>query len=508
MQTLYRKYRARTFKEIIGQAQIVKIIRQSVIESRVAHAYLFTGPRGTGKTSLARLMAKVLNCTDKTSDGDCCDKCKNCLAINKGNFMDLMEIDAASNRGIEEIRSLKENIGFLPVEGKNKVYIIDEVHMLTTEAFNALLKTLEEPPTGVVFILATTEPQKLPLTIISRTQRFDLKYADNESLKEKLEFIIKSEGYNFNPSGIDLIVRAGQGSFRDAETVLEKVITSIQKGDTKTEVSRTFIEEVLGFVPLDKVKEFLDALIKKDLSGSLDILHSIWAQGINLSQFVKESLDEAREEILIQVRQNNESKKDTKALLVIIKELNQAINELKTNLINILPIEIAIFNITGTEGNSRPAKIAGTEKIEAKKDTVQRNSIKVKEIKSEDAKIESPKTKSLEYIEPRDVSLSEQEQLINDNWEKILLKAKDHNHFLTAILTGLKIKLENGQIYFITQTSFHKQRLDNIETRKLLTKIINEICGINVDFKCIIDKSKTTKHTTQNNEKLVEEIFN
>jgi len=349
MQTLYRKYRAKTFKELIGQDQTVKIIKQSIIEGRVAHAYLFTGSRGTGKTSLARLLAKVLNCTDVGKDGDSCNKCRNCLAINKGNFMDLIEIDAASNRGIEEIRSLKEKVSFLPVEGKNKVFIIDEVHMLTSEAFNALLKTLEEPPKRVVFILATTEPHRLPLTIVSRTQRFDLKFANDQSLSKKLEYIVKKEGYNFDKESICLIVKAGQGSFRDAETVLEKVLTSIDKERAKTVITRDFVETVLGFVSLDKVQQFLSALLQKDLSNSLAILHTIWEQGVNLSQFVIETLDEAREEMLNIINQQKGNTKDLKALLVIIKELNQANNELKNNLLSILTLEIAVFNIIGVE---------------------------------------------------------------------------------------------------------------------------------------------------------------
>jgi DNA polymerase-3 subunit gamma/tau len=510
MQTLYRKYRAANFDQIIGQDHVVKIIKQSILENRISHAYLFTGPRGTGKTSLARLLAKVINCTNVSKAGEPCDSCSHCKSINKGSFMDLIEIDAASNRGIEEIRDLKEKINFLPVEGKNKVYIIDEVHMLTSEAFNALLKTLEEPPSNVVFILATTEPHKLPLTIISRTQRFDFKIADSDSLNQKLKYIIESEGYSLSDQALNLIINAGQGSFRDAETVLEKVLFSFKD---KKIIEREDIEKILGFVPIDLIREFIDKLINNDLNGSLEILHDVWRNGLSLIQFNKELLDEVREQLLFGINNIDSTKKvDNKKLILIIKEFNTAFVDMKNSLLNVLPLELAIFNVVGfesmTKSESRPSKVRNFETIPDKEDgnkNIQKfvdeaNPLKKDVIKTE---LKIPSKNNITNI-----SIQKKFNLILDKWQEILLKAKDHNHFLTAILTGAQLDLVNDEIVLKVTSSFHKKRLDNNETKKILLKIINDLTGESIDFQCIIHKEDLKKESSTNNEKIVEEIFN
>ena len=262
-QVLYRKYRSQDFSQIFGQDSIKKVLTEAVKKNKVSHAYLFTGPRGTGKTSMARILAKALNRSNKKG-ADPCNKCSNCQAINESRFMDLIEIDAASNRGIDEIRDLKEKIGFLPVEGLYKVYIVDEVHMLTSEAFNALLKTLEEPPKNVVFILATTEVHKLPLTIISRTQRFDFKSASDDQLRAKLEYILKCEKISYDGEAIDMIVGTAGGSFRDAESILEKVLSSIgYKKDSEIN-----LEEVSSILGLADTK-YTDLLIDYASQGNI-----------------------------------------------------------------------------------------------------------------------------------------------------------------------------------------------------------------------------------------------
>lgn len=489
MQTLYRKYRAANFGQIIGQDHVVKIIKQSIKENRISHAYLFTGPRGTGKTSLARLVAKVINCTNITKAGEPCNECRNCISINKGRFLDLIEIDAASNRGIEEIRDLKEKINFLPVEGKYKVYIIDEVHMLTSEAFNALLKTLEEPPSNVVFILATTEPHKLPLTIISRTQRFDFKQADEKSLAKKLKFIIDSEGFSLSDEAINLIVHSGQGSFRDAETVLEKILSSF---DIKKIIERDDIEKILGFVSIDLIKDFIKNLIEDDLESALNILHNIWEEGMSLTQFTKEVLDEAREILLDSIKGKNTSTNyDGKKTIMIIKEFNIALNEMKNNLLNILPLEIAVFNIVSLD--SIKSKDSRGILTRIPKQQTEKTILK-----------EKPIERRLET----NMSNEEKFKLINEKWSDILLKAKDYNHFLTAILTGSKLELDNGEIVLKVTSSFHKKRIDNIDTKKILLKIISDFTGESIDFQCIIHKESPKKESSINNEKIVEEIFN
>ena len=508
MQTLYRKYRAADFEQIIGQDHVVRIIIQSIKENRISHAYLFTGPRGTGKTSLARLLAKVINCKNVSKSGEPCNKCANCTSINKGNFLDLVEIDAASNRGIEEIRDLKERINFLPVEGKNKVYIIDEVHMLTSEAFNALLKTLEEPPSNVVFILATTEPHKLPLTIISRTQRFDFKQADEKSLYKKLKYIIEQEKFKLSDEAIGLIVHAGQGSFRDAETVLEKVLSSFQAGG---EIVREDIEKILGFVSKDLIIDFIINIIKGDLNKSLDILHNVWDEGMSLTQFTKEVLDEAREQLLDSVKGVGGKRKiDSKKMILIIKEFNTALNEMRNNLLNILPLEIALFNIIGLDSSQvvdSRALASQISDIQIKKDKP-KEIIDVKNSGNVNVAKEEKKVEPDYRPKGSASTIENQFKLISDKWTEILVKAKDFNHFLTAILTGAKLELINGEIILKVTSPFHKKRIDNAETKKILLKIISDLTGESIDFQCIIYRETSIKKSSTNNERIVEEIFN
>ena len=250
--TLYRKYRPKNFEEVAGQKEIVKTIKTSLRNGKTSHAYLFTGPRGVGKTTLARLIAKGVNCLENGITDEPCNRCENCLAINNGTFLDMVEIDAASNRGIDEIRQLKEKINYQPVKGRKKIYIIDEVHMLTKEAFNALLKTLEEPPEHVIFILATTEADKILPTIISRCQRYDFKTLSLNDMKEQLRFIGKNEGVDIPDDVLELIYESSGGSVRDAVSILERIMVTCLGEEITLEKS----EEVLGVTSAKKMEEF------------------------------------------------------------------------------------------------------------------------------------------------------------------------------------------------------------------------------------------------------------
>src|SRR5437762_1227415 len=229
---LYRRYRSQTFAEVIGQEHVTRTLKNAIANGQVAHAYLLAGARGIGKTSIARIIAKAVNCP-KAKNGDPCDTCESCVAIRDGRFLDLIEIDAASNRGIDEMRDLREKVRFLPSEGQYKVYVIDEAHQLTPEAFNALLKTLEEPPPHAIFVLATTESQRIPATIVSRTQRFDLRRIPHSAIVQQLEHVAKAEGLTVEAPAFEAIARHAQGSLRDAESILDQVSSFSQDRTVK-----------------------------------------------------------------------------------------------------------------------------------------------------------------------------------------------------------------------------------------------------------------------------------
>lgn len=264
-QALYRKWRSRTFDEVVGQEHVTQTLRNALRDNRVAHAYLFSGPRGTGKTSTARILAKALNCTGPEEDRPC-DVCPTCVAISEGRMLDLIEIDAASNNGVDDIRELRDKVGFRPSEGSYKIYIIDEVHMLSKSAFNAMLKTLEEPPEHVKFILATTDPQKVPVTVLSRCLQFNLKQMPSASISEYMEKILKEEAINYEINAIYLIAKAANGSMRDALSILDQGIAYC--GGTIEEAT---IKKMLGAIDQSYLFNLIQAVIDQDGQKVIEI---------------------------------------------------------------------------------------------------------------------------------------------------------------------------------------------------------------------------------------------
>ena len=280
-QALYRKWRSQSFDDVVGQEHITVTLRNALRDGRLSHAYLFTGPRGTGKTSTARILAKAINCLAEDPAARPCNVCRICLAITEGRQLDLIEIDAASNRGIDEIRDLREKIGFRPNEARYKIYIIDEVHMLTKEAFNALLKTLEEPPPHAVFVLATTEPDRVPETVRSRCQRFDFRRIPTGEIVEHLAEILKAEGSEADTEALVAIARRSTGSMRDAVSLLDQLLSY---GDARLTLAR--VEGVLGLVNAQTIGKLTDFLAAHDAAGGLALINRLVSDGVELGQLV------------------------------------------------------------------------------------------------------------------------------------------------------------------------------------------------------------------------------
>lgn len=284
-QALYRVWRPQTFEDLVGQDMITKTLKNALATKQTTHAYLFAGPRGTGKTSCAKLFAKALNCPNQVN-GDPCNECETCKAITAGRLNDVIEIDAASNNGVEEIRDIRDKVKYAPTQADYKVYIIDEVHMLSTSAFNALLKTLEEPPANVVFILATTDPHKIPATIISRTQRFDFKRITSGAILERMEYILKQKEFEYDEKALNVIARAAEGGMRDALSILDQVLSF---GDNKVTLDNALL--VTGSVTRENLIKYLSQVQNHETVAGLQTIHEILDEGKDTKRLLEDLIN-------------------------------------------------------------------------------------------------------------------------------------------------------------------------------------------------------------------------
>ena len=514
MVVFYLKYRPQKFAEIVGQEHAVKTLLSQLETGKIGHGYLFAGPRGTGKTSAARIFAKAVNCElyKKQEFGEPCNKCKSCLAVTYGSHLDLIEIDAASNRLIEDVRDLREKIKLSPVSSRFKVYIIDEAHMLTREAFNALLKTLEEPPKHAIFILATTEPSKLPSTIISRVQRFNFQRAADTQLCEVLKKIIKKEGIKIEEDAILEIAKAADGSFRDAVSFLDQLSASSKK------ISGADIKNLVITADWNLLFGFVDNVVENRLKDAVLTVEKLWQEKADTSFFVKEVILLLENVLFLKLSiERNDADLD-KVQLEKLKELAN-----KTSILNIQNL-IKLFLVA--EGESKQYPLPHIPLILA----ICKYCLSVAEQKQqvEFAKdtpasliLVNAASEGVETIRKKAASskLKMSFAHVQKNWNDFLQKVRPHNTHLTAVLRSVRPFDFDGQnltceVFY----RFHKEKLEEIKISRLLEEIMEEVMGFKIKLRFVLAKKtaeapKPVKSSdvvdidSQELEKIAQEIF-
>jgi DNA polymerase-3 subunit gamma/tau len=499
-QALYRKWRSQSFDEVVGQDHVVRTLTGALAQNRIGHAYLFAGPRGTGKTTMARLLAKAVNCLAEDVPRPC-NQCAMCQSLNEGRLLDLIEIDGASNRGIDEVRTLREQVNFSPNVARYKVYIIDEVHMLTTEAFNALLKTLEEPPSHVIFVLATTESHKLPPTIISRCQRFDFRRIPLDLIAGHLKRIAESEGLKAEPSALELIGRSATGSMRDAISLLDQLSAYGSES-----ITRELVQSMLGAVSTEPLAELIDLVIQKDLKSALGLVGQLVDQGLDPRQLTGELLDYARD--LLQVKAGNppsltaataQTEKKMRAqakalgvedILRISRLLTQAILDIKGNVLSQLPLELAVAEAilkpepaqpkpAQTEPAPRPA-VRQSPPPEPAKTATTRKQEAVQQSRSEPEPVQVPATTPAAGGEPGIVDLG----LLRSRWTDIVDNLRNYNprtQSLSAqalLRSGVPMEVRGDTIVIGFPSEFHKKKIGEDAPKALVEKAIADTLGV------------------------------
>lgn len=482
--TLYRKYRPQNFDEIAGQEFVLRAIKNSLRENKLSHAYLFTGPRGVGKTTIARLIAKGVNCLNSENVTDNpCGKCENCREISLGISMDMIEIDAASNRGIDEIRELKEKINYQPVKGRKKIYIIDEVHMLTKEAFNALLKTLEEPPSHVIFILATTEIDKIPDTVISRCQRYDFLPISKEDIKKLLQNVAEKENIKIDDASLDLIYRKSEGSARDSFSIFEQVVSNFNNEEINIEKT----QKALGVVPDVILEEFLDLIKKSDKEKLVDFIDKIWEDGIVIETFLKDFSYYLKEQF------KKQTDLSVNFLLDTISAIFFTLNEFKYEEDKRLLGYVLVYELYKNQKKNTNSSNSVIDKnyIKDVSDHIYKKVIgqisensKIINLDVTAQKDEIKKTKPEKSSKNYDISI------FSENWRKILLEIKNESVMLGALSIESKPdRVEDGVLFirFPSNQKFHSEQLMIPEKKIKVEKIINQICNSDIEIKTFFE---------------------
>lgn len=511
---LYREWRPQTFSDIVGQEHVSKTLKNAVSSNRIAHAYLFCGPRGTGKTTTAKVLAKTLNCLN-SADFEPCNQCENCRRVTEGTSMDVMEIDAASNRGIDEIRDLREKVKFAPSEGNYRIYIIDEVHMLTTEAFNALLKTLEEPPAHVIFILATTEPHKIPMTVLSRCQRFDFRSIGLSDIIGRLRTVVIELKIEADEGALELIARSAEGGMRDALSILDQCISFGGRTVTTEDVN-----SVLGTVNSEFLFKITESFINYDVTDALKLVDSLVRQGKDVRQFTKDLTQHFRNLLLTEVCGETEglipvsrdiivelrkmaSGLGKNRIISLIELFTSAEREIKWASQPRLILELAMIKAgdkaISVDYGELLVRIQRLEKILAEGKPVfsDRDVPKISANPSipEPAKAAPPKnvTKQSSTGQSPDnsaVAVNIHIDNVKSCWQEILQRIKKVRMSAKAFLIeGHPVHIREGNLVlaFPLEYAFHKERVEQSENRDAIEQVIKEVTGAGLKIKCMFE---------------------
>jgi DNA polymerase-3 subunit gamma/tau len=503
-QALYRKWRPQTWDAVIGQEHIISTLRNAIAADRIAHAYLFAGPRGTGKTTCARLLAKAVNCLADEGIERPCNHCEHCQAVNHGRFLDLIEIDAASNTSVDDVRDLRDKINFSPNLGKYKIYIIDEVHMLSNAAFNALLKTLEEPPPHAIFVLATTEVHKIPATVLSRCQRHEFRRIPVPDIVARLEELAENENLIVDPEALILIARQATGALRDAISLLDQLASTSQEIDLK------LAQTVLGTATSQAVIDIVAAILENDPARGLALIHSGLDAGSDPRQFARQIVDYLRDLLLVrmgnatqvdattEVRQQMagqaQSFESTPELLRVIRAFNHAASDARLSWQPALPLELAIIESI----ESSPLETAPTGSAGASQQTAvpQKTSIGAPPGPA------APKVAAVTPAEGTAKSAPQADPIpktITQHWDQIRTLVRQKNPQTQALLNSCKLLgVKGGTLILGFNGEFAKSKMEQGDNLETLKQAMQQIIGESMPVRCVLSAGKSIPADVEN----------
>lgn len=516
---LYRVYRPKTFEDVVGQEHIVKTLKNQIRNSNIGHAYLFSGTRGTGKTSTAKIFARAVNCLN-SNDEEPCNECEICVDTLNDNIMDIVEIDAASNNSVDDIRELRESVKYTPSKAKYKVYIIDEVHMLSQGAFNALLKTLEEPPSYVIFILATTEPHKIPATILSRCQRFDFKRVSSKDIANRMAYICEKENIQAEEKALSLIARNSQGALRDALSILDQCMSF---GNEIIEYNDVI--ELLGTVNIDELFELSQAIIDENTKKTLQILNEFITWGKDIRNLINDLIDQFRnlmvckvskdlDEIISLPEENIEKLKEQAKtinindLIRILNILSETQDSMKSSSNTRILAEVTMMKIAQPMFDE--SKEALIKRIENLEQIVESGNIKVVAVQNESkSSLNNINEKLNNQEEEQDIIYeevkSEDVKLVESSWKKIIGKIKDDKkpsiYALLKEVSSFYVKENALFIIFNDNFSFARSRLSSEETIKYVEQVIREVLNRSFHLKIYLKSEIASMNLEETNSK-------